>query len=172
MSKLLGAVFLLFGTAGFSWSICLEQKRKLCLLKDMREMYLLLQREIGYTALPLPEIFRIVGEKTAMPFGDGLLSVASRMRPEEGEDFQDIWDSEMSRCLKEIPLTNPQKELLLKFPRCMGMNEKSGQANALEPYIEELNRFILQTEEEKKSKNKVIMSLGVAAGLFMVIILL
>lgn len=172
MSKILGAVCLLLGAAGFAWSICTEQKRKLLFLKNMKEMYLLLQSEIGYTALPLPEVFRIVGEKMQPPFGEKLLTVSSHMTLERGEDFSDIWNHVMSQCLREISLTDSQEELLLKFPQCLGMNEKLGQANALERYIEELNRSILQMEEGKKNKNKVIMSLGIAAGLFMVIILL
>lgn len=172
MFKISGTAFLLLGAAGFAWSICREQKRKLLFLKDMCEMYRLLQSEIGYTALPLPEIFRIVGDKMRAPFGEKLLSVSSRMTFESGEDFCDIWNNEMSECIREIPLTNPQKELLLKFPQWTGMNEKLGQANALERHIEELESLISQMEKEERNKNKVIMSLGIAAGFFMVIILL
>lgn len=172
MFKLSGAVLLLLGTAGFSWSLCRERKKRLIFLKNMREMYLLLQSEICYTALPLPEIFKIVGEKMPPPFGSALFSVSRRMAFERGEEFKGVWESEIESCLDGIPLTKQQKELLLKFPECLGVNESKGQANALEKYKTELDRLILQMEEEEKSKNKVIMSLGIAAGLFMVIILL
>lgn len=162
----------MFGATGFAFSICREWKKRLLVLKDMKEMYRLLQCEICYTALPLPEIFKIAGERLNTPFKESLFSVSSRMALNRGEDFKEVWGSEMETCLNGIPLTNQQKELLLKFPECVGMNESKGQASALEKYIEEIDRTIIQMEEEEKSKNKVIMSLGIAAGLFMVIILL
>lgn len=172
MLKVSGAVLLMLGAAGFAFSICREWKRRLLLLKSMKEMYRLLQNEICYTALPLPEIFRIVGERIDEPFGEALFSVSNRMTLKRGEDLKKVWESEMGNCLDKIPLKDQEKELLLKFPECVGMNESKGQANALNRYIEEIDRLILQMEEEEKSKNKVIMSLGIAAGLFMVIILL
>ncbi|MGN0376519.1 MAG: stage III sporulation protein AB [Suilimivivens sp.] len=172
MLKLTGAVILLFGAWGFAYSICREQKKQLFLLKDMREMYRLLQSEICYTALPLPEIFKTVSGKLKSPFGEALLSVSESMNMENGEPFAEIWEKEMTDKLMESPLTRTQKRLLFRFPECMGMNESRGQAKILDRYIEELDRMILQLEEEEKSKNKVIMSLGIAAGLLMVIILL
>lgn len=172
MLKLAGGIILLFGAWGFAYSICREQKRRLLLLKDIREMYRLLQSEIDYTALPLPEIFRTVSEKVKEPLKEALLCVSASMNLENGQDFREIWSISITDKLMDFSLTTSQKELLLSFPECMGRNESTGQAKALDRYIVELDRMILQMEEEGKSKNKVIMSLGIAAGLFMVIILL
>ena len=172
MLKGAGAVLLMLGSCGFALSICRERNRRLQLLKEMREMFRLLQNEICYTALPLPEILKLVGEKVNAPFGKALLLTAEHMRLENGEEFQTVWEEEMKEMLKETSLTAQQKQLLINFPECMGMNESTGQANALNRYIEELELMIAVQREEEKSKNKVIMSLGIAAGLFMVIILL
>ena len=43
---------------------------------------------------------------------------------------------------------------------------------ALQRQITELDRWIDRLEEEEKSKNKVIMSLGIATGMFLVILLI
>lgn len=172
MVKMSGAVLLLLGAAGFSFSICMEQKKRLLLLKSIKEMYRLLQNEICYTALPLPEIFKAVSEKIQTPYKEALLSVSINMDYEKGENFSHVWKKEMESMLAGAPLTISQKEVLLRFPECMGMHESKGQAKALDGYIWELDRMIMQQEEEGKSKNKVIMSLGIAAGLFTVIILL
>lgn len=172
MLKVSGALLLLLGAAGFSFSICAEQKKKLILLKSIKEMYRLLQSEICYTALPLPEIFKAVGEKMETPLREALFSVSQSMALENGEDFLQVWEQKMKECLNGTSLAKQQKALLLKLPECMGMNNSTGQAEVLEKYIGELDRLIVQMEEEEKNKNKVIMSLGIAAGLFVVIILL
>lgn len=172
MLKAAGSVLLLLGAWGFSYSICRERKRQLLLIKDIREMYRLMQNEISYTAFPLPEIFVSVSEKLTAPFDELLLAVSREMDREKGEDFSKVWKSEMGKRFEEISMKGSCRELLLRFPECIGMNESEGQAKAMDRYIEELDRMIQETEEEEKSKNKVIMSLGIAAGLFMVIILL
>ena len=172
MLKAAGAGLLLLGAWGFAYSICREQKKQLLLLKDIREMYRLMQNEISYTALPLPEIFASVSEKLKEPFDELLLTISREMDREKGEDFSKVWKGEMGKKLTGISMKGPCLELLLHFPDCIGMNESEGQAKAMDRYIEELDRMIRETEEEEKSKNKVIMSLGIAAGLLMVIILL
>lgn len=172
MIKLAGAVLLLCGTAGFSFSICKEQRERLKLLKDVKYMYQLLQNEICYTGLPLPEIFRSISEKLETPFKEALLEVARSMTLEQGKSFREVWENRIGGSLKGLPLTQAQKELLLKFPECTGISEREGQAKMLERYVRETDRYILQLETEEKSRNKVIMSLGIAAGIFIIIILL
>ena len=172
MLKGAGAALLMLGSCGFALSICRERDRRLQLLKEMREMFRLLQNEICYTALPLPEIFKLVGEKVNPPFDKALLMTGEHMCLENGEEFKTIWEEEIKKMLRETSLTAQQKQLLINFPDCMGMNESTGQANAINRYIEELDLMIHKQREEEKNKNRVIMSLGIAAGLFMVIILL
>ena len=95
MLKGAGAVLLMLGSCGFALSICRERNRRLQLLKEMREMFRLLQNEICYTALPLPEILKLVGEKVNAPFGKALLLTAEHMRLENGEEFQTVWEEKM-----------------------------------------------------------------------------
>lgn len=172
MIKVSGAFFLLLGAFGFAYSICREQKRKLLFLKNIREMYRLMQSEISYTSLPLPEIFKGLSKKLEDPLKKALTQISKDMQMEKGEDFSCVWKKAMEENIKQSVLGEPGRELLLRFPECIGMNESIGQARALDRYIEELGRMISQMEEEEKNKNKVTMSLGIAAGLVIVIILL
>ena len=77
-------------------------------------MFRLLQNEICYTALPLPEILKLVGEKVNAPFGKALLLTAEHMRLENGEEFQTVWEEKMKEMLKETSLTAQQKT---SFPK-------------------------------------------------------
>lgn len=172
MVKLIGVFLLIGGTSGFAFCLCREQKSRLRLLKDMKYMYQLLQNEIRYTGLPLPEIFKSIAEKLKDPLGSALIRVSESMAWERGESFSRVWEEEMEKGLLGMPLTDRQKSLLLRFPESTGLSQAEGQAKVMQRQIEELDRWIAQLEQEEKSKNKVIMSLGIAAGIFLSILLL
>ncbi len=172
MLKLAGVILLLAGAAGFSYSLCNDRKRQLQILKEIRYMYQLIQNEIRYTKVTLPEICKGLAETIAEPFGNILKQIGEEMTLEQEEGLVSIWKSRMQEGLKDMPLTKEQKKALLRFPECINLADCDGQAKALQRQIEELSRGIVQLEEEEKSKNKVIMSLGIAVGVFLVILLL
>ena len=78
----------------------------------------------------------------------------------------------MEKALASYHLSGNQKQILFSFPDGFAENEYRGQARAIDRYIRDMDREIQQCEEELKSKNRIIMSLGIAAGLFLVIVLL
>ena len=78
----------------------------------------------------------------------------------------------MQAVSEQLSLSKEQQELLWEFPKSLGLWEKEGQAKALSYYIEETEKWIIQSEKEEKDKNKVIMSLGAAAGIMLSVLLL
>ena len=172
MLKLVGVLLLTGGAFGFAMCLCQEQKRRLSLLKEMKYMYELLQNEISYTGLPLPEIFLSVSLRVKDPFDRILHSVGKSMDWEQGWELAAIWEKEAGEELMKTPLTRQQRQLLLRFPECTGLADCRGQAKALGRSIEELDKWIRQMEEDEKNKTRLIMSLGTAGGLLLSILLL
>lgn len=172
MVRGLGVVLLLCGAAGFSVTLCREQTRKIELLQEMKYLYQLLQEEICYTMLPFPELFRSISGKLREPFGSAVSAVGEKLTREAENSLEEIWQKEMGKSLSKVSLSGRQKELLLRLPESLGLRESQGQARALERYVEELDGWIRKAKEEEKNKNKVIMSLGIAGGIFLVILLL
>jgi stage III sporulation protein AB len=172
MFRLVGAALLLTGTAGFSCCLCNERKRKLFYIKEIQHMFRLFQTEISYLGVPMPEVLMRISGRLAPVLGEGLRRIAGAMEPERGESLEAVWSREMGRCLREVSLGGEIGELVLGFPECVGVFEREGQAKAFERYIRETERWIVQMEKEEKSRNKVIMSLGIAAGIFLIVILL
>lgn len=170
--KLLGALLLIGGTTGFAWSLCRERKNQLEMLKNIKHLYHLLQSEIKYTGLPLPEVLLSVAEKIAAPLSDILCNIGKSKDWEKGNSFGQIWRKNMATGLMGQSITKEARALLMSFPESMGSMEREGQAKALERYIEELSRWISQMEQEESGKKKVIVSLGIAAGALFTIILL
>lgn len=172
MLKVIGVLLLTGGAAGFSASLCREQKKRIFLLKEIKYMCELMQSEILYMGLPLPEIFKSIAPNFSDPLRSSLGEIGKSMTLSQKESLQSLWRRKMKENYKESPLTERQKEILFQLPEHLILSAAEGQARALDRQIEELGRWILQMEEEEKSKNKVIMSLGIAAGVFLSIVLL
>lgn len=171
MLKLLGLLSLVMGATGFSYCICRELKQRLIQLKELKYMYQLIQNEIRYTSLPVPFVFEEVSKRIKEPFGKLLKDIGERLA--EGECLlSEVWEQEVKKCFKEMALNGEQKKSLLRFHESVGMMDGVGQAMALQLKIEEAERWIYEQEKEGREKYKVIMSLGIAGGVMLGILLL
>ncbi len=171
MVKLLGIFFLVTGSTGFAFCLCMERKWQLLLLKEIKQLFLMMQREIRYTGLPVTEIMRGMANKLNTPFREAFERMGTNLTWEEGNNLNEVWKREMHGILIDLPLKEHQKQLLLDFPNLMGVMERDGQADALNGCMEELDKWILQAEKEEKDKNKLIMSLGTATGVLLSVLL-
>ncbi len=172
MVKLFGVILLIAGSTGFSYCMCQDRKKKLFLLKEMRRLFFLMQDEIRYSGLPITEIIKGVADKIEEPFCKALHKVGENLTWEDGRNLRDIWEQEMRSMLVGLPLAAQQIELFIKFPDLLGMAEREGQADVLKGYLKEFDNWIVQFEQEEKSKNKVIMSMGMATGILLSVLLL
>lgn len=171
MFKLLGAIFLAGGATGYSFCICRDLKLRLTMLKELKYMYELIQSEICYTALPVLLVFENISEKVKPPFGRMLKNMVKRAEMDGGKTLTEIWRQAAGDVLAQIPLTKEQKESVAGFSESLGMSDKEGQARALQRKIEEVENWIIHQEKESSQQQKLIMSMGIAGGLFLVILL-
>ena len=172
MVKLFGVFFLIFGAVGFSACLCREVKSRLIFLKEMKNMFLLIQSQIQYGGIPINRILQEMTGKMQAPLCEVLQKISERLFAEDGEEFASVWNEEMEAVFISYALTKEQKALLLRFPEVLGAFNREGQAQSLYRYIDELDKWIEQGEKEEKDRNKIIMSLGTAAGILLSILLL
>ncbi len=171
MLRLAGCVLVIAGSAGFAQSICRDSKKRLEMLKQMRSIFEAMKYYIAYQKATIPEILGKLSVK-----GDGSISGAFqeiyRKVYEEGESFPLIWKQQMEQVLMQSALTKEEKKMVLDFPSCLEFMEENAQAGALDELLREINLHIEELIREQKNKNKMIMSLGVAVGVLISILLI
>ena len=171
MFRLTGCILAVIGCAGFAWNICLDGARRLMLLKRIKSIYETMKYYISYQKATIPETLCRLAEKGGEPFGEAFAEIYVRVC-EKGEAFPAAWQSCMGKVMEDLPLTKTEKKLIMDFPASLGFMEENAQAGALDELLREINLHIEEIEKEHKSKNKMIMSLGVAAGVLISILLL
>ncbi len=162
---------MIIGAAGFAQSICLEKKRHLEILKQIRSVFENMKYYIAYQKATVPEALWKLSHRGEKFFADAFEEIYKRVY-EEGESFPMIWKQQMEKVLEKSLLTGEEKSMVLNFPCCLGFMEENAQAGALDELLREFDRRIEEISAELKSKNKMIMSLGVAAGILISILLL
>lgn len=171
MLRIAGSVLVVIGSVGFAWSLCRESARRLFLLKQLRSMLESLQYYIAYQKATIPEALRKLAQKEESPWKSAFEEIYERIY-EKGENFPPVWRACFGMALEKEPLSGEEKELLLDFPSNLGFMEENAQARALDELLREISLHIRELEEEKRSKNKMIMSFGMAAGVLLSILLL
>lgn len=172
MIKFVGCILLLTGAVGYAYSLCREKRMQIKQLLQIQYFYRLLQGEILYSGLPLPDILLLVAESVEEPFGSAFSEIGRNVTLQQEESFDSVWKQYLKKALSESRLSRRQKESILRLPESLQLCDRQGQAKALQRQIEEMDKMIRPLEEEARNKNKVIMSLGIAAGVFLTILLL
>lgn len=171
MLQLAGSIMVIGGCIGFAGGICRERNLRLKLLVQIRTIYETMKYYIAYQKATIPEALFQLSGKEQEPLGEAFEAVYRGICEGSG-NLPAIWREQMEKALSGTPLKEQEKKLLYDFPRCLGFMEKSAQAQALDELIREAGVQIGQMEGERRDRNRMIMSLGVAGGVLLSILLL
>jgi stage III sporulation protein AB len=169
MLKILGALMIIF-VCVYMGRILSGQLEKRCkLLHDLQQGLLALEREIGYTATPLPKALAIAGQSSGLAVC--VFSEASRkLEQKRGISAQEAWEISLQKAGHELPLLSEDLAILSAFGRGLGLSDIEDQIKRLELSRQRL--FVQEEEahEQYKKLGKVWKNLGWAAGIAIAII--
>lgn len=171
MLRLMGSLLVIGGCSGFAGSICRELDLRLRMLKQIRSIYENMKYYISYEKAAIPEALLKISGKEGGAFGEAFEAVYQGIY-EGNVNFSPLWREEMDKVLLHTPLKQRERKLLYDFPSCLGFLEEKAQARALEELLREASLQIEELEQEKRNKNKMVMSLGVSVGILISILLL
>lgn len=172
MLKLTGACLILCSAAGIGASFGRDLRLRLRELRILKRLIYMLQGEIRYARLPLPEAFSHVSVRLPEPFGLFLAETADELRKADGRSLGEIWRDEVERRLKSAHLTRNDREQLMTLGEVLGYLDTEMQLSAIGLYQEQLEQGITEAQEQMEGRQKLYQSLGIAGGVFLVILLL
>ena len=171
MTAFIGGLFILAGFLGGAFCICREYGLRIMYLKKMQSVYEYMKYEISYGKVPIPQMLFHIAEIEGMFFSSELKHIAIEMQG-SGKQFEELWKEGLSETLNKTPLKREERKLFLCFPEKQGFLEEDAQARALDELLREIEKRIAELEAEQKGKNKMVMSVGVAGGLLLTILLI
>ena len=140
--------------------------------KTYRPASFFLLSEVGYSRATLPEGLIRVGNRLGGRLGECFINVGKKAQGPEGITFAAAWDEEVAGFLKETCLDKKEEELLLSFPGFTGFVDGQMQLISLEQFGKEIRRAEEKARKETESRKKAVLSVSMAGGLLIAILLI
>lgn len=171
MLKILGCILVLACSAGLGAAGSMDLKKHCMELRFLKQAVYMLRGEIKYSKAPLPEAFAAIAERVPVPFSEYFSRLAQELSRPGGKSLEVLWREEIGRSLNKSFLRREEKEKLGQLGEGLGYLDLEMQLSTIELYLEQLEEDIALAQEEIRTKQKLYQSLGVAGGIFLVILL-
>lgn len=170
--KYAGLLLMAVSVSGAGFLAAEQWQARLKVLLTLRQMIFALKGEILHSRATLPEAFLAVGGRC----GDGALAslfvrTGERMAKEPELPFYELWQQEIAVLPDGCSMTAEDRRALLAAGEHLGYADISMQERTLLFYLEELDGAIGFLRKETAGRMKLYRSLGVAAGLFLLILM-
>lgn len=165
--KLIGAVFVILGCTGFGLIVANGLKRECAVLRNFISALDLILSELNYRMPPLPELFRLASSACGGVVCRVLLSIARELDNNKSLNAKECI---LSALKKHPDLPKYTYACLKLFGNTVGTLNLSGQIKAIEAVKSEANRLLVIAEEDQSTKMKCYKTLGISAGVALVIL--
>ncbi|MFA9375482.1 MAG: stage III sporulation protein AB [Lachnotalea sp.] len=172
MLKIIGSILIVVATTGIGLTAGRDLKIRLDNLRYIKKLMLMLKGEIKYLKAPLGEAFFNVGKRAKEPFNSFFNQIASDIESLECESFYEIWSKHIDEELSKIKLNKRDCITFKRVGEHLGYMDKEMQLGMIDLYVEQLEEEIKISKESIDEKIRVYNCLGVAVGIFAVLIML
>ena len=166
MFKIIGGMIVLVTSAAIGFdkanNVSLHRKE----LEEIQRIFTMIQTELKYIKTPLGEMFLKLQNKTEGKYKSWLIDISKELQAFQQGTFEEIWNTSIENHFKESFLTKLELEELKQIGKNISHME------ALDLFLTQIELFIQYTREEEKAKKKLYQSMGIMAGIFLVIMLI
>ena len=152
MLKAAGSMCVLAACIGFVRELLRTGSLHKEYLEALIELTELLSAEIRYERLPIQEALQQMKDGTGTPFSE-------------------IWEQAFRKGGKELFLTGEELEEVCRIGKHLGFLDQRQQEEHLQGCRERLQRLLRLRQKELEEKKHMYRCLGVAAGIFVILIL-
>lgn len=168
--RIVGASLLLAGGVGLGISAVGRLNRRVTTLQSLTEALELMERELDFRLPPMRELILETSRRSAEPAAGFLRTCAKGMDELEGQLLSGLW--QRAALMKLPALKKCDLETLLSVGAVLGRYDAESQRSVISAARERLAGFLADAVEDRRRQGRVYGTLGAAAGIFLVILLL
>jgi len=170
--KIIGCIMVVGSTSGMGFFFSNEMRCRIGNLKELRKLIGLLRGDIRYANTPLPEAIASITRRHKGSFDIFLNSVSTKLQELSGQTFAEVWKEAVNKELLDTSLSKKDKLHLIQFGENLGYLDKDMQMNVIDLFLSQLEEEIKEMTKAMKEKSYLYNSLGIMAGVFIVIVMI
>jgi len=171
MLNVVGAVLIIGATAAVGLSSVWRMRARVRVLSGLIVAIEAMKNEICDRLMPIPELLEQLARESDVPV-DQLFHRAIREMADIGiQSFYFIWKAAVESA-QTLELTKEERQTLIDLGRTLGRYDTEQQREALTYTLRRLEGHLRRAEEECTKHSRVHAVLGIAVGVFVVVILL
>lgn len=170
MLRLLGALLLAGGASALGFSAAARLSRRTAVLRALLGALDGMERELAFRLAPMPEMLDRVAQESPSPVGELFACCREKLNELGEKSMPELW----REALEQVPLglEGPAWLTVEGLGDVLGRYDGEGQRTALAHARAELELALEQAREDGEKRGRMYRVLGVAAGAFLVILLL
>ena len=172
MFKITGIIFILVGCVGYGIERTGREHNRVEHLREMIRIIRRIQDEISYGKHTLPEVCLILSEHSSDFYRPFFRRIYEQANQGNGAPFGSVWEQQMRLCLQNTPLTEEEKDILRNLPQSLGMQDEKLQAENIGRSMDLLGRKCQKAEDAYENKARMILSVSLLTGVFLIILLI
>lgn len=151
---------------------------RLEILQLLRQMIYHLKGQILYANATLPEALHEVGTRFSSNRdgifrapGEFFSGICDRLNEDRQIPFSQIWKEETDKISLDVPMSDADRQNLAALGENLGYADRTMQERTLLFYLEQTDDAIATLKQEVEVKGKLYRTLGMAAGVFLMVVL-
>ena len=171
MIKLLGAVLIITGTAAWGAGKALRLKNRVRSLSSLVSSLGMMESELETRMTPMPELLELLETEAPYPARRLYTEALGEMKKLGETPFSGIWRQSVLKS-PELLLTAREESCLAELGFSLGRYDIAQVRAAIGYTIRRFSDFRDDAERERKANSRMYAFLGVAAGVFAVVVLI
>lgn len=170
--KILGSVMIIGASAFVGYIFANDCSRRPQELRDIQTMLKMFENEINFLSNVLSEAFYKIYKSSTSKTAFFFKSTIEHLRKDENISAAEAWEKSVFQHIDSTALNHEDKEILISFGRMLGSSDCQGQINNIEMALHQLRLQEQKAEEYREKYETMYRSLGVLAGIALVIVLI
>jgi len=169
--KWIGALLFIIATTSVGFDISYKLNHRPSHIRQLKNALQILEAEILYSQLPLPDAFQTIGKQTPYPINTFFEELGVHLGKKTSSLYP-IWEKQVDILMKRSCLRSNEKEILRQFGQTLGQHDFEQQQKHIALAIHHLNRELEEARINQSKYSKMAKALGILCGLFIVLLLL
>ncbi|HLR80083.1 MAG TPA: stage III sporulation protein SpoIIIAB [Bacillota bacterium] len=140
-------------------------------IRHMKNALQILEAEILYSQLPLPDAFDTIAKQIPEPISPFFNRLGGQLR-QHNRDLYNVWNREVDELIDCSALDANEGEILKQFGRTLGQHDFDQQQKHIHLTVKHLDRELDDARDNQFKYSKMAKSLGLLCGLFIVLLLI